>query len=125
MKKCAEIITDNIYKLLVERAIDQTLLAVRCDSTNLNIGDLGGVINFLEEKLHRRLNWLVCALHTNELLLRPLVTTLDGRNLINNRWMVPIGRLLDSVTELPINPSFARVNFGNPSISLSPQSCSG
>ena len=49
-KKCAEIIADNLYKLLVDRSIDQTFLAVRCDSTNINTGGLGGVIYFLKEK---------------------------------------------------------------------------
>ena len=65
-KKCAEIIADNLYELLVERGIDQTLLAVRCDSTNVNSEGLGGVIPFLEKKPPRKLNWLVCALNTNE-----------------------------------------------------------
>ena len=101
--------------------IYQTLLAVACDSTNVNTGGLGGVIHFEEKKIHRKLNWLVCALHTNQLPLRRLNTTLDERTLSNNRWMGPIGKLLDSVTKLPINSHFARVNIGNPSISLSPE----
>ena len=66
-KKWAEIIADNIHKLLFERGIDQTLLAIGCDSTNVNTGSLGDVIHFFEEKLHGKLNWLVRALHTNEL----------------------------------------------------------
>ena len=103
-KKCAEIIADNLYKLLVERGIDQTLLAVGCDSTNVNTGGLGGDIHFLEKKLHRKLNSLVCALHTNKLPLRRLITTLNGRTLSNIRWMGLIGKLLDSVAKLPINP---------------------
>ena len=35
--------------------------------------------------------------------------------------MGQIGKLLDSATELPIYPSFARVNIGDPLISLSPE----
>ena len=120
-KKCAEIIIDNLHKLLVERGIDQTLLIVGCDSTNVNTGGLGGVTYFLEKKLHWKLNWLVCALHTNELPLRRLIITLDGRTLCNNRWMAPICKLLDSMTELPTNPSFARGISGDLLISLFPE----
>ena len=120
-KKCAESIADNLYKLLVERGIDQTLLAVGCDSTNVNTGGLGIAIHFLEEKIDRKLNCLVCTLHTNELPFQRLVITLDGRTLSNNRWMGPIGKLLDQVTELPINPFFAKVTIGDPLISLSPE----
>ena len=96
-KKSVEIIAGNIYKLLVGKGIDVTLLAVGCDLTTVSTGGLGGVIQFLEEKLHRKLNWLVCALHTNELPLR-YVITLDGRTLSNIRWMGAIDKLLDSVT---------------------------
>ena len=110
-----------IYKLLIERGLDQTLLAVKCQSTNVNTGGLEGVIHFLEEDLHRKLNWLVCALHINELPLRRLITTLDVRTFSNNRWVGPIGKLLDSVTELPTNLSFARVNIGDPLFSLYPE----
>ena len=35
--------------------------------------------------------------------------------------MGPIGKPLDSVTELPIIPFFTRVNIGDPLISLSPK----
>ena len=45
-KKLAEIIADSIYKLQVERGIDQTLLAVGCDPTNVNTEGLWGVIYF-------------------------------------------------------------------------------
>ena len=67
------------------------------------------------------LNRLVSALHTNELLLRCLITSLDGRTLSKNRWMKSIDKLLDSGTELSINSSFARVSNGDPLISLSPE----
>ena len=54
-------------------------------------------------------------------LFQRLITTLDGRILGKNRWMGLIGKLPDSVTELPVTPSYARVNNSNPLISLSPE----
>ena len=39
-----------MYKLLIQRGIDQTLLAVGCDSTNVNTGGLGDVIHFFRGK---------------------------------------------------------------------------
>ena len=38
-----------------------------------------------------------------------------------HHWMGPIGKLLDSVKELLINSSFARVTIGDPLISFSPE----
>lgn len=61
---------------MVDHGVDETLLAIGADSTNLNTGWRGGTIHHLEEKLGRRLIWLICALHTNELPLRHLVTGL-------------------------------------------------
>ena len=50
-KKCAEIIANNLYEPLIERVIDQTLLAVGCDSTNVNTGGLGGCHSFFGGKI--------------------------------------------------------------------------
>ena len=47
-------------------------MATGCDLTNLNTGSDGGIERFIE--MTRTLYWLVCALRTNELLLRHLLT---------------------------------------------------
>ena len=117
-KKHAEIIADNIMEFMCERGIDKSIMAIGGDSTNVNTGWEGGAMHWLEVKLGRKLNWLVCNLHTNELPLRHLITTLDGKTLSNNKWAGTIGKMLDSATDLEINPSFEKIQLGDDLIYL-------
>ena len=64
------------------------------DSTNVNTGWKGGAIHFLELKLNKKLIWLICALHTNELPLRHLMINLDGKTVSDNKFGGPIGKLV-------------------------------
>ncbi|KAM5147870.1 LOW QUALITY PROTEIN: uncharacterized protein ACMZJ9_011543 [Mantella aurantiaca] len=73
-------------------------------------------MHWVEAKLNHKLICLVCALHTNELPLRHLIKELDGKTLSNNKWS---GNLLDTATELEINPSFVRMSFPEPLVPLS------
>ena len=111
-KTHAQIIADHLVVWLKERGGDKTLQAIGGDSCSVNTGWVGGVMHYVEEKLHRKLVWIVCDLHTGELPLRHLVTALDGRTLNNNKWSGPIGKMLDSATELDINPDFTRITIG-------------
>ena len=77
-------------------------MAMGCGSSNVNTGSAGGVTRYLEVKLQRKVTWLVCALHTNELPLRHLITALDGKIISGNKWTGPIGKLLNSATDLNI-----------------------
>ena len=54
-------------------------MAIGCDGTNVNTGTKNGVIKRLEETLNSTLHWFVCMLHGNELPLRKIFTSLDGR----------------------------------------------
>ena len=85
-RKHAEVIADHLVQWLSERGIEETLQAIGGDSTNVNTGWEGGVMQFVEVKLGRKLVWLLCDLHTGELGLRHLVTSLDGSTFNNNRW---------------------------------------
>ena len=76
-------------------------------------------IAWVEVKPGRKLNWLVGDLHTNELPLLYLITTLDGRTMSNNKWTGDIGKMLDNATELKINHSFTKLSIGELLISLS------
>ena len=89
-----------------------------CHSTNLNIGSVDGIVRFIEMKLIRKLNWLVSALHTNELPLRHLISALDGKTWSSNKPTSPIGKLLDIVTGMEISPFFVVVNLGELLIQL-------
>ena len=66
--------------------VDKSIQALGSDSTNVNTGWEGGVIQLVESKLNKRLNWLKCALHPNELSLRHLIVELDGKTLSNSKW---------------------------------------
>jgi hypothetical protein len=79
-------------------------------------------MHWVEVKLGHNLIWLVCALHTNEFLLRHLITALDGKILSNNKWTGSIDKMLETATELEIGPSFTKFSTGEPFISLSASS---
>ena len=98
-----------MYKWVVDHGIQEYLLAIGGDSTNVNTGWKGGAIQFLEEKIGRKLIWLICALHTNELPLRHLMIDLDGQTSSNNKFSGPIGRLITSkVTSLKVKDSIPK-----------------
>nr|XP_047139363.1 uncharacterized protein LOC124815162 [Hydra vulgaris] len=118
-KNHAEIIADKIIEYTAMRNISTHLKAIGGVSTNVNTGWDGGVMHFMELKLGRKLNWIVCALHTNELPLKRLIKLLDGESKSGTKWSGPIGSLLDEATNLEINPFFSRVETGEPLINLS------
>ena len=97
---------------LKEKGSDKTLQAIGGDSCNVNTGWEGGVMQYVEKKLHRKLVWIVCDLHTGELPLRRLITALDGKTLSNNKWSGPLGKMLNSATKLDINPDFPKICLG-------------
>ena len=101
--KPAEFIADSIMNYLTSTNISSSLKAVGCDSTNLNTGLNAGVLHFLEKRLNKKLIWLICALHTNELPLRHLIFELDGPSSSSKKLAGPIGSILDEVSEYDIN----------------------
>ena len=85
------------------KSTDKSLQTIGGDSTNVNYtGFDGGCMYSVEVKLGHTLIWLVCALHTNELPLRHLITTLDEKTLSNNKWTGNMGKMLDFETELKL-----------------------
>src|SRR6218665_4148245 len=62
--KPAEVIANNLVPFMKYKGIDKTFQAIGGDSTNLNTGWEGGTMHWVKVKLKRKLNWLVCALHT-------------------------------------------------------------
>ena len=57
---------------------------------------VGRVVPWLGLKLH----WLVCQLHTNELMLRQLITKLDGKSDSKTGFLGPIGKMLKDVEKM-------------------------
>ena len=120
-EKCkpGEQIANGIYEWVARYKARKTLVALGGDSTNVNTGWQGGAIQYVEKKLGRKLIWLICALHTNELPLRHLITNLDGETLSNNKFSGPIGKILENVTDLDINEKFTKLKGSEDLIELS------
>ena len=59
-KKTAEVIAANLVHFMKSKGIDKSLQAIGGDSTNVNTGWEGGAMHWVEVKLGRKLNWLVC-----------------------------------------------------------------
>ncbi|XP_065676999.1 uncharacterized protein LOC105844224 [Hydra vulgaris] len=107
----AEHIAEQLYDWIIAHGIENQLIAIGGDSTNLNTGWKGGIIQFLEKKLGFKLIWIICALHTNELPLRHLMLALDGKTLSENRFSGNIGKLINIATNLPILTCIPQLDF--------------
>ena len=88
-------------------------------TTNVNTGWKGGVVQYIEEILNKKLIWIICNLHTNELPLRKLINLKIGVTNSDTVIAGNIGRLLSIVDELPTDNHFARIKFDNEIVSLS------
>ena len=108
----AKAVADQLLDYLKGVELDKSLLAVGGDSTNVNTGYKGGSIHYLEVGLGRRLVWIICQLHTNELPLRHLIIDLDGPTASGNKFTGPLGQMLDQVENMPYNPRFKAVKPG-------------
>ena len=98
--------------------VDKTLLFLGGDSTNVNSGIWGRVFHHVEKLLGRPLNWVMCGLHLIELPLRHLIALLDGPTKSDTGFQGPCGKVLSSVTELPVNVKFKELNNGSDLIEL-------
>ena len=107
-----------IVKWLKEHSADDTILAIGGDSTNTNTGWKGGVISYVEEMLGRKLIWLVCNLHTNELPMRALVENLIDQTESSTGFSGTIGKALDKVNEMPTNYQFRPITIGEDLVEL-------
>ena len=56
-----------------------SLDGIGCDGTAVNTGKNGGVVRLIEMKIGRSLQWIVCMLHANELLLHHIFQCIDGK----------------------------------------------
>ena len=65
---------------MVEHGGDKTVEVLGGDSMAEMTGWSGGAITWHEKLLGRKCFWVVCKIHTNELPLRHLITTLDGKS---------------------------------------------
>ena len=92
--------------------VDATLSSIGGDSINANTGCYGGTFTLLEKKLGRKLMWLVCFLHTNELPLHHLIEDLDGKTTSDHTFSGPLGKTLADAVNLEVNPRFLPIKTG-------------
>jgi DNA-binding protein YbaB len=105
----ANAILDYIY----EKNLQDVIIAVGCDSTNINTGSSAGVITLLEKKLEKPLQRFICMLHTNELPLRHLFQNLDGRTTGATTFSGTIGKALHHCENKPV-VQFVAITVGEP-----------
>ena len=87
-------------------------VAIGSDGTNVNTGWKGGIIKLLEESLEKPLHWFVCLLHSNELPLRHLFASLDGKTSGPRCFTGFIGKgLQDCETKPILYPSIQSQQF--------------
>jgi hypothetical protein len=110
--KPAKQVSNKIVEWLKEYGADTTLDSIGGDSTNSNTGCDGGSFTWVERMLSRKLTWLVCSLHLNELPLRHLIADLDGKTNSDHSFSGPIGKALANVVNLEINPRFQAIKVG-------------
>ena len=116
--KAAKQVAIKIVEWIKKHNITESLDSIGGDSTNSNTGKYGGTFTHIENMLGEKKNWIVCFLHTNELPLRHLMEELDGKTSSDHSFTGPVGKLLEQVTSLEINPNFHAVTIGLPLVDL-------
>ncbi|KAG0722390.1 hypothetical protein GWK47_006057 [Chionoecetes opilio] len=105
-------VAQALYDLLVTYDSTDSLIVLQGDSTRANTGWKGGTHAHLEKMLGRKLFWSICLLHTNELPLRHLITSIDGPTSSDTGFTGPVCSLLSSVNEMQYNAEFRGVPGG-------------
>jgi hypothetical protein len=75
-------------------------------------------MSFVEEILARKLIWLVCNLHTNELPMRAVMQNLIGPTKSSTGFSGTIGKTLNKVNEMPTNFKFRPITIGEDLVEL-------
>ena len=117
-KKPAEKVADLLLEWMRDVGVDESLQFLSADSTNSNTGWKAGIITWIEKKLGRKVNWKICALHTNELLLRHLMELLDGKTDSKTGFSGQLGKLLKLVADMKRTQSFKKIDLGPDLIAL-------
>ena len=99
----AKMITDSLVTFFSENELTMNnITAIGSDGTSVNTGSKGGVIRLIELKLNKPVHWFICQLHANELPLRHLLQTLDGKTTGPRGFTGEIGKNLEDCLMLGI-----------------------
>lgn len=98
-----ESISKAMLSFIREHKMDLSDIAViGSDGTVTNTGHTNGVMSLIEKAIQKPLQRIICILHTNELPLRHLFETLDGRTTGPETYQGPIGKLLSNCETMPV-----------------------
>jgi hypothetical protein len=114
----AEVVARIILNWLNTYGVEKTLTHLGADSTGSNTGWRKGIIAWLEKLLGKKLHWLICMLHTNELGLRRLVEKLDGKTSSKTGFSGPLGKMLTLVKDMEPKFDFKKIDVGPEVIKL-------
>ncbi|GBM32588.1 hypothetical protein AVEN_195550-1 [Araneus ventricosus] len=91
----------NIYEYVTNALLDDfsNLISLECDGNVVITAVFNGVIRRHEFKLHRPIQWIICLLHLNELLLRHLF---ERKSSGPSSYTGDIGRNLKACEKLPL-----------------------
>ena len=99
----AKDIASEILSLLNKGSVDtKQIVAIGCDSTAVNTGIKGGVIQSLEKSFKKPIQWFICLLHINELPLRHLFDYLDGPTTGPRAFSGTIGKALQTCDKIQL-----------------------
>ena len=99
---------------MVEHGVDKTMEVLGADSMAEMMGWSGGAIAWLEKLLGRKCFQVVCNIHTNELPLRYLITTLNGKSSSKDGFSGPIGKQLSLISNMERKSSFEAILWREP-----------
>jgi hypothetical protein len=102
----------GLYKVTQETDSEDTILIVKCDSTNTNTGRKGGTNFHYESLLGRKVDWGICVIHTHELPLRHAIIKLDGETSSDSGFKGPVCSMLPKIHEMEYDPNFKTVSGG-------------
>ena len=84
-----------LHEEVIEKySSESTLRSLNVDGCRVNTGRNNGMIKYVEDILNRSLQWIVCLLHLNELLLRHLFGEKDGWCKGPDAYIGPLGKLI-------------------------------
>ena len=72
---------EALFEVLHSLGATESCQVIGGDSTNSNTGWRGGALAHLENLLNHKCHWVVCNIHTLEVLLKNLIAGLDGPTL--------------------------------------------
>ena len=103
---------EALFEVLQCLGATESCIVLGGDSTNSNTGWKGGAMAHLEKLLGHKCQWVVCNIHTLELLLKHLISSIDGPTSSKDGYTGNIGKLLSSVEAMKYNPNFRALPSG-------------